>query len=118
MAKSVPPVQGMSDMVQQGFEQSRKAMENYLGLFQNSMTASPWIPSTDLTKKMQSYTEQNIAAATDYAKKLTQAKDFPDFWRIQTEFVETQLKAFGEQSKDLGETVTKGVTGGFKGFSS
>jgi hypothetical protein len=118
MAKGDPPFQGMSDMMQQGFGQTSKAMENCFDLFKKSMTGSPLFASSDLTKKIQSYTEQNIATASDYAKKLTQAKDFPDFWRIQTEFVEAQLKAFGEQAKDFGETVTKSATDAFKGFST
>jgi hypothetical protein len=33
MEKSNPPFQAMSDMVQTSFEQTRKAMEQYLGLF-------------------------------------------------------------------------------------
>jgi hypothetical protein len=40
---------------------------------------------TDLTKKMKTFTEQNIAAASEFAQKASSAKDFQDFWRIQTE---------------------------------
>jgi hypothetical protein len=112
------PFQGMSDMVQGSFEQTRKAMENCIGLFQKGMTASPLFASSDLNKKMQSYTEQNIAAASDFAKKLTQVKDFSEFWKIQSGFMEAQWKAFNEQIKDLGETVTKGATGALKEISS
>jgi hypothetical protein len=118
MAKGDPPFQGMSDMMQQGFEQTSKAMDNYLDLFKKSMNASPWFASSDLNKKMQGHMEQNITAASDFAKKLTQAKNFPDFLRIQTEFVQEQWKAFSAQMMDLGETVTKGATGALKDISS
>jgi hypothetical protein len=37
--------------------------------------------------------------------------------RIQTEFVQTQLKSLNEQAKDLGETATKVATDAFKGLS-
>ena len=114
MEKSNPPFQAISDMVQTSFEQTSKAMEQYLGLFKINMIASPLFTSADLTKKMQSYGEQNMAIASEFAKKLSQAKDFPDFWRIQTEFMQAQLKAFGEQTKDLSETVTKSATGALK----
>ena len=117
MAKTDPPFQGMSDVVQQGFEQTRKAMENYIDLFQKSFTA-PWFASSDLNKKMQSYMEKNIATASDHAKKLTQAKDFSEFWRIQSDFMETQWKAFNEQTKELSETMTKGAAGTFMGVTS
>ncbi len=118
MAKTDQPFQGMTDMMQQSFEQTRKAMENCINLFQKSMTASPWFASSDLNKKMQSYMEQNIATASDFAKKLTQTKDFSEFWKIQSEFMEAQWKAFNEQMKELGETVAKGTTSALKDISS
>jgi hypothetical protein len=118
MAESAPPFQGMSDMVQQTFDQSRKAMEDCIGLFQKSITASPWFASSDLNKKMQSYMQKNIDAASDFSKKLTQAKDFSEFLEIQSEFMQAQWKAFYEQMKDLSETMTKGGTGAIKDLSS
>jgi hypothetical protein len=51
---------------------------------------------------MQDYMEKNLAAASEFTQKLAQAKDFPDFWRIQSEFMEAQWKAFSEQTKKLG----------------
>ena len=83
MAKGDPTFPGMSDMITQSFEQTRNAMEKYLDLFKINMTASPLFTSSDLTKKMQRYGDQNIAIATQYAKKLSQAKDFQDFWQIR-----------------------------------
>ncbi|HXX07315.1 MAG TPA: phasin family protein [Pseudolabrys sp.] len=118
MAKGDPTFTGMSDLMTQSFEQTRKGMENYLDLFKINMTASPLFTSSDITKKMQSYGDQNIAIATQFAKKLSQAKDFQDFWRIQTEFMQAQWKVFSEQTKDLGETITKSATGALKGSSS
>jgi hypothetical protein len=73
---------------------------------------------TDLTKKMKTYTKQNIAAASEFAQRASKAKDFQDFWRIQTEFMQAQWKAFTEQTKDLGETATKSATNVMKGLSS
>src|SRR5512143_270893 len=103
MAKSERPFAGISDVMAQNFEQTRKTMDNYFDLFRKGMTVSPWLES-DLNKKMKSYTEQNIAAASEFAKKLTQAKDFQAFWRIQTEFMQAQWKAFSAQMMDLSET--------------
>jgi len=116
MAESVSPFQGMSDVLQQSFEQTRKTIETSVNLFQKSL-AAPWFASSDLNKKMQSYMEQNIAAASEFSKKLTQAKDFSEFWQIQAEFMQAQWKAFNEQTKELGETVTKDATGALKGIS-
>ena len=105
------PFGSISDVMTQSFEQTSKAMHNYLDLLQKNIKASPVGLDPDLNKKMKSYTEKNIAAAFEFSQKLTQAKDFQDFWRIQTEFVEAQWKALNEQTKDLGETMTKGASG-------
>jgi hypothetical protein len=107
----------LSEVMAQSFEQTRKAMENYLDLFQKNIKAAPWI-ETDLNKKMTTFTEQNIAAVSEFAQKVSNTKDFQDFWRIQTEFMQAQWKAFAEQTKDLGETAAKSATNVMKGLSS
>jgi phasin family protein len=107
----------ISKTMAQGVEEARGAMENYLQFFQKSMSALPW-GGTDLSKKIQSYTEQNFASAHQFAQKLTEAKDFQDLVRIQVEFMQTQLKSLSEQAKDLGEIATKATTDAFKGIST
>jgi hypothetical protein len=113
MAKSDQPFAGISEMMTQNFEQTRKAMEKYADLFGKGIKASPWLDG-DLNKKMQGYIDKNIAAANEFIRKLSEVKDVPSFWLVQTDFMQTQWKTFSEQMKDLGETVTKSVTGAFK----
>jgi len=48
--------------------------------------------------------------------KLSQAKNFQEAFRIQTEFMQTQLKSFAEQAKSLGEAYTKAATDATKSF--
>jgi hypothetical protein len=118
MENSNPPFADLSGMVTQSFEQNRKAMENCLGFFKEITMASPWFASSDLNQKMQSYAQQNTAAAFDFVKKLTNGKDFGDFWNVGAEFVQAQWKAFADQMKDLSETAAKGSTGAVKNLSS
>jgi hypothetical protein len=99
----------LSVMLTQGLEQTRKAMENYFDFVEKNVKAVPWVDA-DLTKKMKTFTEQNIAAASEFAQKASSAKDFQDFWRIQTEFMQAQWKAFAEQTKELAESATKSAT--------
>jgi hypothetical protein len=111
-------VSGLVDgMMTQNLEQTRKAMEKYADLFGKGIKASPWLDA-DLNKKMQGYVEKNMAAVNDYVKQLSEAKDVQSFWRMQTDFMQTQWKTFGEQMKDLSETVTKSVTGAFKNIAA
>src|SRR5262245_51676230 len=98
MAKDSDNPFSLSDVMQQNFEQSRKAMEYCIGIFQNNLRASPWFASSDLNRIMQGYMEKNLAAASEFTQKLAQAKDFSEFWRIQSEFIAAQWKAFGEQT--------------------
>ena len=107
----------LSEIMTQGYEQTRKAMESYLDFVEKNVKAAPWL-DTDLTKKMKTFTEQNIAAASEFAQKASKAKDFQDFWRIQTEFMQAQWKAFTEQTKELTDLAAKGATNVMKGPST
>jgi len=106
--------EGMSSVVSEATEQARVAMENYLSFLEKSMAVSPW-GKTELSKKIKSHAEQNVATAFEFAQKLIHAKEFQDLVRIQTEFVQTQLKSLTEQAKDLCETATKATTDALKG---
>ena len=117
MVKSDQPFAGFSDMMTQGFEQTRKAMEKYADLFEKSIKGSPLLDA-DLNKKLKDYIDKNIAAANEYVRKLSEAKNVQSFWQVQTDFMQTQWKTFAEQMKDLGETVTKSVTGAFKNIAA
>ena len=101
----------------QSFEQTRKAMEKYADFFEKGMKASPLFDA-DLNKKLKDYIDKNTAAANEFVRKLSEVKDVPSFWQVQTEFMQTQWRTFGEQMKDLGETVTKSVTGAFKNIAA
>jgi len=107
----------LSEMLTQGFEQTRKAMESYLDLFQKNIKAAPPLDA-DLNQKMKTYMEQNIAAASKFAQEVSKAKDLQDFWRIQSEFMQAQWKAFTEQTKELSVAATKNATNVMKGLSS
>jgi phasin family protein len=59
----------------------------------------------------------HLASTFEFAQKLTRAKDLQELVQIQTEFMQTQLKALNQQAKDLGETANKEATAAFKGRS-
>jgi hypothetical protein len=103
----------ITEMMNRGFEQTRKAMESYADLFQKTMQASPLF-GTDLNKRTNTYIQKNISAANEFIKKLSQAKDVQTLWRIESDFMQTQWNNYVEQMKDLGETVTNGATGVLK----
>jgi hypothetical protein len=113
MAKNEKLSEGLST-ADQTMKQAVRATENYLDFFQKSISTSPWA-GTELNIKVADYAQQNVATAFRFAQKLTQARDFQDLVRIQTEFFQTQLKSLTEQAKDLSEAATKAVAGALKG---
>jgi hypothetical protein len=114
MAKDRQPFEDLSrtaaQAVEQNMEKASGAMDNYFSFLQ-----SIW-GSNDLTEKMKTYTEKNISAYAECVGKLSQANNFQEVFRIQTEFMQTQLSSFAEQARSLGEAYTKATTGATKPF--
>ena len=96
------------EAVEQNMQITRGAMDSYFSFLQNM-----W-GSNDLTEKMKTYTAQNISASADCMHKLSQTKDFQEFFRIQTEFMQTQMNTLTEQAQSLGEACTKAARGATK----
>ena len=65
---------------------------------------------------MKTYTEKNISAYAEFVGKLGQAKNFQEVFRIQTEFMQTQMNRFAEQARSLGEAYNKAATDATKPF--
>ena len=99
---------------EQTVEEVRGVEENYFSMMQKTMIPLPWI--ADLNAKLQSYAEQHLAAALEFAHKLSLAKDFQDLARIQAEFFQNQMQSLGEQTKDLAEAYTKSAASAIKGL--
>ena len=90
-------------------KQAHGAMENYFRLLQKSMSGFPWgnnLDRTYLTNEIMSFAERNIAAAFEFAQKLSQG--------FQTEFVRAQLKFLGDEVRDLSEASSKTTAGAGK----
>src|SRR6266702_8969865 len=83
-------------------ERTQEMIANYFSWLQNVMQASPW-GNTDLNKKLMSYATENVSAASEFTQQLSQAKSVEDAIKIQTEFVKTQMDAFGQRAKEVGE---------------
>jgi len=49
----------------------------------------------------------------ELCEKLIQAKDVQDSMKIQSEFVQAQMRSVADQAKSLGESAIKAMTGAF-----
>src|SRR6266516_3404435 len=117
MATDPKSLEEFKGNVERALEQTRGVLNTYFNFIQSAISSYPSAGGTELGEKLKTYTKENIAAAREFADKLSQAKDFEDMVRIQTEFMEMQFKAFGEQTKSLGEAATKVATDAVKTLS-
>jgi hypothetical protein len=113
MAKDQNPADQMNAFYKDAMAQAQQAADTYFDFLKKSVSSLP-SGGTELGDKLKEQSVQNIAAVHDLAKKLSQAKDFQDALRIQSEFMREQLNAFGEHVTSLGEAYSKAAAGGAK----
>jgi hypothetical protein len=113
MAKDQKPADQMDAFSKQAMEQAHEALDVYFDFLKKSVSSFP-SGGTELGEKLKAQSVQNITAVRDLVKRFSQAKDFEEALRIQTEFMQSQLHAFGEQIKGLGEAYAKEAAAGVK----
>ena len=86
------------------------AMDYHFDHLKKTVASAP-SGGTEFGEKVKAYAEQNISATQEFVRELSYAKDIQDMLRIQMEFMRSQLEAFGEQAKDLGEAYIKAASG-------
>ncbi len=102
----------LSATEEQAVQEVRGFEETYYSLVQRVMPALPWL--VDFNKKLQSYIEQNFAAAYDFTRELSQAKDMQDFVIIHTAYIQKCSQSFAAQMADFAETYTNVASGAIK----
>jgi hypothetical protein len=117
MAKDKEPLEAFTATAAQTAEQMAKqtqgAMQNYFGWLQNTMSTFPW-SNTNLNRILLSNATQNVTATFAFVQRLSQAKNFQEVVKIQTEFMQTQMNSFNEQAKILGEIYPKAAEDAMK----
>jgi hypothetical protein len=73
------------------------------------MSALPW-SNTNLNRILLSNATQNVTATFAFVQKLSQAKNFQDVIKIQSEFMSAQLNSFNDQARIIGEIYTQAAT--------
>jgi hypothetical protein len=94
-------------------ERAKHAMETYFGWLQETMSTFPW-SNTNLNRILLTNAMQNITATLAFVQKLSQAKNFEEVVKVQTEFMGTQMNSFNQQAKVLSETYTKAAKDAMK----
>jgi hypothetical protein len=113
MAKDKEPLQSLTASAERTTEQITKQAQDYFEWLQKTMSALPW-RNTNLNRILLSNATQNVTATFAFVQKLSQAKNFQDVVKIQTEFMETQMNSFNEQAKIIGEIYAKAAEDAMK----
>ena len=96
----------MRKMTEQSLEQVRAAINGYLQFFQRGVPSNV-MGSSELSNKVFGYAERNVASAFEFAQRMVQVRDFQSLITLQTEFIQAQMQAMTEQTKDMSETAAK-----------
>jgi phasin len=105
--------QNMKDMAEAGFDQARKAFENFVSAAEKAahqfedQGAAAQASAKELSAKAVAYAETNIKASLDYAESLFKAKDLTEVMKLNTEHVQHQMRLLAEQASEMGQAVSR-----------
>lgn len=101
----------MREFAEKSVDQARKAFDGFIGAAHKAVdtaqgsTESARVNAHDMTRKVITYAESNVAAAFDLAQKLVKSRDVSEVMQHQTEFLKTQMASFQVQLKEMGSAV-------------
>jgi hypothetical protein len=90
----------VSAISKEAAKRMHQATEAYFDLLKKAISSLP-SGGTQLGEKLKSHAEQNVSALHEHVKLLSEAKTVQEAVQIQTDFMQTQFNAFGEQARDL-----------------
>lgn len=105
--------QNMKVMAEAGFEQARKAFENFMSAAHKTATTiegqgvAAQASAKELSNKAIGFAEANVRSSLDYAEKLLKAKDMSEVLKLHSEHVQGQMRALAEQASEMGQAVAR-----------
>jgi phasin len=90
----------LRELAEKTIEQAEKAFGMFFEAASKSMSSVPGAGS-EISKQALSFTEQNMKAAFEHARKLVHATDLQEAMRIQSDFLRSQFTSAGEHMRDI-----------------
>jgi phasin len=90
----------LRDLAEKTIEQAERAFGMFFEAANKSVAAIP-SPGTEISKQALSFTEQNMKAAFEHARKLVHAHDLQEALQIQSEFLRSQFTNAGEHMRQI-----------------
>jgi phasin len=90
----------LRDLVEKTIDQTEKAFGMFFDAANKSVSSVP-TPGTDISRQALSFTEQNMKAAFEHARRLVHATDLQQAMQIQSEFLRSQFTNAGEHMRQI-----------------
>jgi len=90
----------LRELAEKTIEQAEKAFEMFFDAAGKSMASVP-TPGTEISRQALSFTEQNMKAAFEHARKLVHATDLQQAMQIQSEFLRSQFTTAGDHMRQI-----------------
>jgi phasin len=90
----------LRDLAEKTIDQAERAFGMFFDAA-NKSVASVSTPGTEISKQALSFTEQNMKAAFEHARKLVHATDLQQAMQIQSEFLRSQFTNAGEHMRHI-----------------
>lgn len=90
----------LRELAEKTIEQAEKAFGLFFNAASRSMASIPGA-NTEISKQALSFTEQNMKASFDHARKLVHATDLQEAMRLQSEFLRSQFTDAGEHVREI-----------------
>jgi hypothetical protein len=95
------PLEAVRAMMIENLERSRTATQSYIDLVEKTMRGFPSANESQISA-FKGYIERQVAANHAFVDKLLRAKDFPEAFRIELEYFQSQLAAATENASQVG----------------
>ena len=104
----------LRDLAEKTIEQAERAFGMFFEAASKSMTSVPG-GGAEISKQALAFTEQNMKAAFEHARKLVHATDLQEAMQIQSEFLRSQFTNAGEHMREITGTVMSTAKDATKG---
>jgi phasin family protein len=111
------PFEEMNTIAKQIKEQALVVTDDYFKFLKKTISSHP-ARGSEVGDVLKSHAEKNIDLVQEFVHKLSEAKDFQAALRAQTEFMQSQFVALGEQTKTLSEAYSKSAANAFNTFKN
>jgi hypothetical protein len=101
MGDEANPFEAVRAMMLENLEKVQSATQSYIDTVEKAMRGFPGASEDQITN-FKAYLERQVAANRDFVERLLRAKDFQEAFRIQVEYLQSQLKSAAEDASQIG----------------